>query len=66
MSSKEKLTQAVERRKATLARKAGGGKATPENLRLTRKQLKRAQRGLDKMARAEKIRGGKKKAGSEA
>ncbi len=61
MGSKEKLTQDIEKRKAALAKQAAeDSKATPEKVRGTRKQLKRAQRGLAKMARAEKILAGKK------
>jgi hypothetical protein len=50
MTSKEKLTQAVGRRKAALKKLTAGGKSTPQALRRTRKQLKRAQRTLAKLA----------------
>jgi hypothetical protein len=52
MSNKDKLTEAVTKRKAVLAKMAASdGKATPEQLRTTRKQLKRAQRSLATLAK---------------
>jgi len=62
MSSNEKLTQAVTKRKSALAKKVKGGKSTPENLRLTRKQRKRAQRGLAKRGHLKKAEGAEKEA----
>ena len=52
MSNKDKFTEAVTKRKAVLTKNAGSdSKATPENLRTTRKQLKRAQRNLAKLVK---------------
>lgn len=55
MSDNEKLTTGVEKRKAVLTKQtAGDGKVKPEDVRRTRKQLKRAQRRLAKIAKAQK------------
>jgi hypothetical protein len=60
MALKAKITSQLEKRKAVLTRQtAEGSKATPDRVRTTRKQLKRAYRQLAKLNRAEKIRQGK-------
>jgi hypothetical protein len=52
MSKGNKSSESVARRKAALEKKtAKDSKATPDNVRMTRKQLKRAQRNLARAAR---------------